>query len=47
VSVSYFKTDKWWSDDLSRALMGREFYRMGLFYTRSFTHNEKGDSGKE
>jgi hypothetical protein len=47
VSVSYFKTDKWWSDDLSRTLMGREFYRMGLFYITRFTHDEKGDSGKE
>jgi len=47
VSVSYFKADKWWSDDLSRTLMGREFYRMGQFYIRRFTHDEKGDSGKE
>jgi hypothetical protein len=47
VSVSYFKTDKWWSDDLSRTLMGRELYRTGLFYTKHFTHDEKGDRGKE
>jgi hypothetical protein len=47
VSVSYFKADKWWSDDLSRTLMGREFYRTGLFCIKRFTHDEKGDSGKE
>ena len=47
VSVSYFKADKWWSDDLSRTLMGREFYRTGLFYIKRFKHDEKGDSGKE
>ena len=34
VSVSYFKADKWWSDDLSRAVMEREFYRVGLFYLK-------------
>ncbi len=47
VSVSYFKADKWWSDDLSRTLMAREFYRTGLFYIKRFKHDEKGDSGKE
>ncbi len=46
VSMSYFKADKWWGDDLSRTLMGREFYRTGLFYIKRFRQNEKGDSGK-
>ncbi len=47
VSVSYFKADKWWSDDLSRTLMGREFYRVGLLYAGRFRHDEKGEGGKE
>lgn len=47
VSVSYFKTEQWWSDDSSRALMGREFYRMALFYVKGFKHDEKGDGGKK
>jgi hypothetical protein len=46
VSVSYFKADKWWSDGLSRSVMEREFYGVGLYYARWFKHNEKGDSGK-
>ena len=35
VEVSYFKTDKWWKDDLSRALMGQNL-RVGLLYGNRF-----------
>ncbi len=47
VSVSYFKSDKWWSDGPSRRLMEREFYQVGLYYAKLFKHDEKGDSGKK
>ncbi len=47
VSVSYFKTDKWWKNDVSRAMMAREFYRTGLFYANRFKYGGKEDGRKE
>ena len=41
VSVSYFKADKWWSDDLSRTLMEREFYRIGSLLYKAFQTRRK------
>lgn len=32
VNVPYFKTDKWWKDDLSRRLVEREIYAVGSHY---------------
>ena len=47
VGVSYFKADKWWRTDLSRAVMGRELYRICLLYVDRFKYGRKGKDGKE
>ena len=47
VDVSYFKVDKWWRTDLSRAMMGRELYRICLLYVDRFKYGRKGEDGKE
>ncbi|MGD0231415.1 MAG: hypothetical protein ABSC19_13830 [Syntrophorhabdales bacterium] len=44
VDVSYFRTDKWWSDDVSRALVGREFCRIGSMYVKRFGHGKREDT---
>jgi hypothetical protein len=47
VGVSYFKTDKWWRNDLSRTVMVREVYRYGVFFLDRFKFGNKGEDGKE
>lgn len=32
VQVSYFRSDGWWRDDLSRSIMAREFYTSLVYY---------------
>ena len=32
VQVSYFRKDAWWRDELSRSIMGREFYTSLTYY---------------
>ena len=34
-------------EPIARAMIGREFYRVGLFYVNRFKYGEKGDTGKE
>jgi uncharacterized SAM-binding protein YcdF (DUF218 family) len=46
VDVPYFKADKWWKSDLSRALMEHEVYELGLYYVNHFRGGKK-ESGTE
>jgi hypothetical protein len=46
VDVPYFKADKWWKSDVSRALMEHEVYELGLHYMHHF-RGEKKQSGTE
>jgi hypothetical protein len=41
VIVSYFRTDKWWRSDVSRALMGREIYAFAKTYVGRFKQDDK------
>ncbi len=47
VEVPYFKMDKWWKSDLSRTLMGRELYELGLLYLNRFRPGARQEEGKE
>ena len=40
-SVSYFKLDKWWRDDLSRSLMEKEIYRTALLYGKGIAGSKE------
>ncbi len=42
VSVSYFKADKWWRSDFSRAALFRECYQTALFYLDRFKYGTTG-----
>ena len=46
VSVSYFKADKWWSDDLSRTLMEKRVLPDGPLLYKAFNRTKKGIAGK-
>ncbi len=42
LKVSYFPSDRWWQDDLSRALVAHEFYDLLMYYYGTL----KKDTGK-
>ncbi|MEN6615176.1 MAG: hypothetical protein ABFD12_01330 [Syntrophorhabdus sp.] len=39
--VSYFRSDKWWRDEVSRALLARETYKSLLYYYTVFRKDTK------
>jgi len=46
VQVPYFKMDKWWKSDLSRALMEHELYELGLLYANLIRPGARQEGGK-
>ena len=40
VTVSYFKREKWWANDFSRAALQRELYALGSFYFNRFKYGQ-------
>jgi len=46
VDMPYFKMDKWWKSDLSRSLMEREIYELGLLYANRLRPGARQDEGK-
>jgi hypothetical protein len=48
VTVSYFKREKWWANEFSRAALQRELYALGSFYFSRFKYGPKSEeTGKE
>ena len=47
VDVPYFKADSWWKNNVSRALMEREFYELGLYYVSRFRSAKKESAPEE
>ena len=41
VTVSYFKGEKWWANDFSRAALQRELYALGSFYFNRFKYGQR------
>jgi hypothetical protein len=40
-NVSYFKVEKWWKNDVSRSLVEREMYELGLSWVNRFRGEKK------
>lgn len=47
VDVPYFKADKWWKSDVSRAVMEHEVYEFGLYFVNHFRGDKKESSTEE
>lgn len=47
VDVPYFKMDSWWKSGLSRELMGREVYDLGLLYVNRLRPRGRQEEGGE
>lgn len=48
VTVSYFKSEKWWANEFSRAALQRELYAVGSFYFSRFKYGQKSEeTGKK
>jgi len=41
VTLSYFKREKWWANEFSRAAVQRELYALGSFYLNRFKYGPK------
>ena len=41
VTVSYFKREKWWANEFSRAALQRELYALGSFYFSRFKYGSR------
>ena len=48
VTVSYFKREKWWANEFSRAALQRELYALGSFYFNRFKYGQRSEeTGKD
>jgi hypothetical protein len=48
VTVSYFKREKWWANEFSRAALQRELYTLGSFYFSRFKYGQNSEeAGKK